>query len=94
MGVLLRRLEQCRRTRKLARQHAEWEERAVVQRLKLQQAEVLNEQLKRAVFQRRSFIGGMRSVFLESAPLSPVRLSFFNGSFRQIDRYNSPACRV
>lgn len=52
---------------------AEWEERAMAQRHKRRQAEDLNDQLKRALFEQRGFVRDLKSVFSSSPMHSTVR---------------------
>ncbi|POM71628.1 hypothetical protein PHPALM_11775 [Phytophthora palmivora] len=49
---------------------AAWEEKAIIQRHKLQQSEQMNEKLRRALFLQSGFVRNMRRMFSETMPSS------------------------
>lgn len=74
--TLLGLLESLRSTRQMVRRDpalAAWEEQAVLQRHKLQQAVAVNMQLKCALFQQRGFLAGLKNVFTDALPFNSVR---------------------
>jgi chromosome segregation ATPase len=80
VNTLNNHLEFLRSKHKMLRRDgavAEWEERAMAQRHKRRQAEDLNDQLKRALFDQRGFIRDLKSVFSSSPMHSTVRTIYY-----------------
>jgi hypothetical protein len=74
LGVHLERLRSTRKMMQSTTSAAEWVERAMAQQQQRRQAEQLNLQLKRALFEQRRLVRGILGVLSSSPLYDSVRL--------------------
>ncbi|KAE9052450.1 hypothetical protein PR001_g512 [Phytophthora rubi] len=72
---------------------AAWEERAIAQRYKRRQAEMMNEKLRQALFMQSGFVRNLRSMFSEAMPCS-IELNMRNFLHTPTRLLNDPHSRV